>query len=64
MLEWSGQAGAFLESEIIDAGVRAFREWENCNVSDPMEACSLSDCELREVAAALFLAMRQAHSGS
>lgn len=64
MVEWSGQAGAFLDSSVIDAGVSAFREWEDRNVRNPDDAYPLSECELREVAAAVFLAMQQARSGS
>ena len=61
MLEYT--AGA-LDSDTIDAGVRAFREWER-RLSGPDEAYPFYDPELREAVTAVFLAMRaQAHTAS
>ena len=42
--------------EVIEAGARAFRKWEN-RFTDPDEAYPFCDGELGEMLAAVFLAM-------
>jgi hypothetical protein len=55
--------GDQLSSEVIEAGMRAFRDWER-RFNDPAEAYPFYDSELREAVTAVFLAMTRAHIAS